>query len=249
MSTLSAAQIAAVAAGAGFHGTGLRNAVAVALAESGGRTNAVGVNSDRYRSRDRGLWQINDHWHPEVSDAAAFDPARAAAAAYRISAGGSNWSAWSTWKNGSAQAQFGRAQLAIGKAGTAPAAGTAQNVGLNLPDPLDPLLGGLGLLDLLGGKNGVTGGIGSTLDAAKAGIALAVKAGAWMADAHNWGRVAMVTGGTVGVLVALDMIGKSGAAGSTAQQIAAIPGAAAKHAAKAAGAVATDGASVAATGL
>lgn len=227
MSTLTPAQIGQYAAGAGFTGAGLADAIAVALAESGGNPKAVHVNADKYRSRDRGLWQINDHWHPEVSDAAAFDPARCAAAAFRISGGGRSWSAWSTWKSGAAQAQLSRARMAANQSAGAP---IAQNVGLNLPNPIDPLLGGLGLLDLLGGKGGVTGGIGSTLDAAKAGVLLAVKAGGWLADSHNWGRVAMVVGGTAGVLIALEMIAKSGAAGSTAADVAAIPGKAAKAA-------------------
>ena len=41
-------------------------AVAVCLAESSGNCNAKYVNTGG--SIDRGLWQINDKWHPEVSD-------------------------------------------------------------------------------------------------------------------------------------------------------------------------------------
>jgi hypothetical protein len=238
VSTLSPAQIAAYAYAAGFRGTGLRNAVAVALAESGGRTTAVGVNSDRYRSRDRGLWQINDHWHPEVSDAAAFNPATAAAAAYRISGSGRNWSAWSTWHNGSAAAQFGRAQIAANQAARGSSTATAQNAGFPLP-PVVPILPGMpaipgmpGMEDLVKGFAG--GGLGGAAKALAAPLVLVVKAGAWVADSHNWARVAMVTGGTVGVLLALEMIGKSGAAGSTAATVAAMPGKAAKSAAGAA---------------
>lgn len=40
--------------------------------------------------RDRGVWQINAAWHPEVSDAQAFDPAWA-----------SRWAAWQ-WASGRA---------------------------------------------------------------------------------------------------------------------------------------------------
>jgi hypothetical protein len=223
---LTPAQIATAAAGAGFTGTGLRDAVAVALAESGGNPTAVNTNADRWHSRDRGLWQINDHWHPEVSDAAAFNPATAAQAAYRISGGGKSWSAWSTWNNGAAAAQLGRAQLAAAQAGKAGA--TAQ--------PAD--WKGLGEGMILGGPLGaVIGGINGAenpLTLYKQMAVLVVHAAAWIADPHNWERVAMVTGGTVAVLLALEMIGKSGAAGSTAGRVAAMPMNAAKKAGKAA---------------
>jgi len=46
-------------------------AVRVAKCESGLKPSAVGVNKDG--SRDRGLFQINDKWHPEIDDATAFD--------------------------------------------------------------------------------------------------------------------------------------------------------------------------------
>lgn len=47
-------------------------AVAVAKAESGLRADAVNVNSTG--SKDRGLYQWNDRFHPEITDAMAFDP-------------------------------------------------------------------------------------------------------------------------------------------------------------------------------
>jgi hypothetical protein len=74
-------------------------AAAIAMAESSGDPRAVGVNR-KPRSRDRGLFQINDRWHPEVSDSCAFDPRCNAEAAYEISNGGRNWRQWSTWHNG-----------------------------------------------------------------------------------------------------------------------------------------------------
>lgn len=47
-------------------------AVAVANCESNLDHSAVNTNKDG--SRDRGLFQINSKWHPEVSDENAFDP-------------------------------------------------------------------------------------------------------------------------------------------------------------------------------
>lgn len=282
MTRLTPAQIADVAYGAGFRGKALTNAVAVALAESGGNPRAVGHNSDKYRSRDRGLWQINSHWHPEVSDAAAFSPSSCAAAAYRISSHGKDWSPWSTWKNGSAGAQLGRARLASAHAtnhkgkgtkagGQVNAPGTSPTItiiGVNgtktvpndghsykglgvgggsgghgssataaawsLPDPLDPFAGAklLAHLSL------------NPVESASTAIKLGIKAGAWLADSHNWLRIVMVSGGSLGVLISLGMIAKSGAPSSTAGGIVTKP---LHAAASAAAAVATDGASLVAT--
>lgn len=47
-------------------------AVRVAECESGLDSKAVHINPDG--SKDRGLFQINDKWHPNVSDEAAFNP-------------------------------------------------------------------------------------------------------------------------------------------------------------------------------
>lgn len=231
---LSDAQVAQVCARAGFRNSALIAAVAVALAESGGDTQAVNVNNDATRSRDRGLFQINSRWHPEVTDAQAFDPAANAAAAYRISAGGTSWSQWSTWKNGAATAQMVRARVAIARAGQAgtltssasPADYTLPGPDIPLPGPdigpanpfgLDPF----GFSDDGGGVLGDAGdlvdGITAPLDGIKQAVVLAVKAGAWLSDSHNWLRVAYVVGGTGGILIALAMIGKSGAAGDTAE--------------------------------
>lgn len=79
----------------GFHAAVAR---CIASHESGYNPLAVNVNSDRYHSRDRGVFQLNDHWHPDVSDAQAFDPAFNISYAFRMSAGGTNWNAWYTKK-------------------------------------------------------------------------------------------------------------------------------------------------------
>lgn len=87
-----------VAQAAGFTGTALDTAVAIAMAESGGNAQAVNVNTNG--SRDRGLWQINNQAWPNVSDACAFDPLCAAKAAYRISQDGTDFSPWVTYQTG-----------------------------------------------------------------------------------------------------------------------------------------------------
>ena len=50
-------------------------AVRVAQCESNLDPRAINVNTTG--SKDRGIFQINDKWHPSVSDEAAFDPVRA----------------------------------------------------------------------------------------------------------------------------------------------------------------------------
>lgn len=51
-------------------------ALRVARCESGLRPQALNVNTTG--SRDRGIYQINDKYHPDVTDAQAFDPEFAA---------------------------------------------------------------------------------------------------------------------------------------------------------------------------
>ena len=78
-------------------------AAAIAMAESSGDPLAVGINR-KPRSRDRGLFQINDRWHPEVTNRCAFDARCNAEAALEISEGGRDWRQWSTWHNGAYKA-------------------------------------------------------------------------------------------------------------------------------------------------
>ena len=101
MADYSISELTAAARDAGFSGASLVTAVAVSLAENGSRTlRAVGVNSDQWHSRDRGPWQINDHWHPDVSDSCAFDLSCAAKAAFKISDQGRSWTPWATFTSG-----------------------------------------------------------------------------------------------------------------------------------------------------
>ena len=71
-------------------------AVAIALAESGGVPNALGDIRDG-KPISFGLWQINTRAHPQWSRDELMDPRRNAEAAFALSRGGTDWSAWSTW--------------------------------------------------------------------------------------------------------------------------------------------------------
>jgi Lysozyme like domain len=95
---LTRAELLACAQKAGFTGAGADLAVAIALAESGGHPQAIG---DKNAGGSYGLWQVNMRWHPEYASnpSALFDPDACAAAAYKISKGGTDWSPWSTYTN------------------------------------------------------------------------------------------------------------------------------------------------------
>jgi hypothetical protein len=106
MTTLSPRQIAEYAHEAGFRGQDLTTAVAVALAESGGRTTAHNATppDDSY-----GLWQINmlgalgpDRRRQFDLDGnrELFDPATNAEAAYAISGNGASFGPWTTFTSG-----------------------------------------------------------------------------------------------------------------------------------------------------
>ena len=94
---LSVAEIGSFAAKAGFSGTSLAMAIAVALAESNGNPDAI--DYDGNGTVDRGLWQINSV-HTQFSPACDYDPLCAAKAAYSISAGGTDWEPWVTYQHG-----------------------------------------------------------------------------------------------------------------------------------------------------
>ncbi|MFL6116822.1 MAG: hypothetical protein ACJ786_36530 [Catenulispora sp.] len=86
-------------------------AIAVAMAESGCTSGATNVNAGG--SVDRGLWQINSRWHPEVSDRCAFQIQCNANASWIISGHGADWSPWSTFKSGAWTPYLADARAAI----------------------------------------------------------------------------------------------------------------------------------------
>lgn len=92
---LSASQIQALAAAAGFSGTDLATAVAVAIAESSGNPGAIGDAGNSF-----GLWQINLPAHPEFSGTDLTDPQTNANAAFQIYATAGGFRPWTTFKTG-----------------------------------------------------------------------------------------------------------------------------------------------------
>jgi hypothetical protein len=105
----SAAALANLASQAGFSKGTIPLAVAIALAESGGRAGAMNRNSDG--SIDRGLWQINST-HGSLS---TFSPLANAKAAYAISHGGHDWKPWTTFTSGAYKKYLTRGYSVIKK--------------------------------------------------------------------------------------------------------------------------------------
>ena len=134
-----AAGLAVAAVQAGFTGQALRLAVAVGLAESGGNPTARGPNPPTpgcpQGSTDRGGWQLNTCYHPEVADACADDFACAAQATYRISAGGSDWNPWTTYTSGAYRAHLADADRTIATLATPNADGGEIPPGYGTPGP------------------------------------------------------------------------------------------------------------------
>lgn len=126
MATLTAPQIRALAAavlpGASSHTLDI--AVAIALAESRGRTDAISP------TRDYGLWQINAPSWPQFSTASLLTPAGNARAMAHISKGGTNWNPWVTF--GSKYREFmpgGSQAAAFGITAGGPAANAVNTPG------------------------------------------------------------------------------------------------------------------------
>lgn len=57
---------------------------------------------------DRGLWQIASYWHSYYPDPIVDDPVQSARIAFVLSAGGTDFTAWTSFINGRAQKHFDR---------------------------------------------------------------------------------------------------------------------------------------------
>lgn len=108
-------QLRAFAVAAGFPGASADIAAAIALAESGGESNATNIvtqaQADAWNAehpegprhgpeRSFGPWQVNTLVHPAFSEQHLTDPAYNAKAAFAVSNGGTNFAPWSTFTDG-----------------------------------------------------------------------------------------------------------------------------------------------------
>jgi hypothetical protein len=100
-SALSYLAVAQLVKNAGVPCTGDRIAVATAVARAESSFRAWITNTaGNTHGTDRGLFQINSYWHPEVSEACALSASCNTRAAVRISKTATKWSEWWSWKNG-----------------------------------------------------------------------------------------------------------------------------------------------------
>jgi hypothetical protein len=155
---MTLADAATAAKAAGFTGIHLVEAVAIASAESDGVNSQV--THDSNGTFDTGLWQINSI-HTEYNSAQLKDPNYNAAAAYALSKGGTDWSAWTTYHNKRAQSRVGIAEQTLASSGvdtTATTAYATQPVFLGIPGTPsipNPFNGVPNPLDALGAVNSV----------------------------------------------------------------------------------------------
>jgi hypothetical protein len=116
---LTPQQIAQYAYNAGFRGAALNQAVAIALAESGGRIDAYNPElaaGTKTGSGSRGLWQIYGTAHPEFNNSGAFDPQVNANAAFKVfREAGNSFRPWSTFNQGLAAPRVDYASMIKGK--------------------------------------------------------------------------------------------------------------------------------------
>lgn len=113
MATLSAKQIAKVAINVGFTGDGLRTAVAVALAASGGV-------ADKVAGQRVGVWQIliGATGHTNWTQAWLEEASNNVLAAYNLSNGGASWKSFPVFTSGAYKAQLAAARAGVEAAGT-----------------------------------------------------------------------------------------------------------------------------------
>lgn len=122
MTTLSIGQTYNLLRAAGFTPAQAADMTAIAIAESGLRTDAIGdVNLENATyGPSVGLFQVRtvraQSGTGGVRDQKALlaSPATQAQAAYEISDGGRNFKPWSTWNHGSAEAQLAKVYAALG---------------------------------------------------------------------------------------------------------------------------------------
>lgn len=180
--------------GKGYQRLGLTWAVAVVLAESNGNGSAVNQNTDG--TSDHGYFQWNTRWHPE-GVAIAGQAVPEAQLAMKVSNAGATWSQWSTFNNGQAAAQLGRAGIAVAAVNSLVSKG---GFGSGFWDAI-----GNGAGDVAGAVTGAVGdaagAVGSALglDGIAQGVKTiavgVVKTAGWVGNTHNWVRILEVVAG------------------------------------------------------
>lgn len=110
----SPTEISTFALNAGFDVNNILDAIAIALAESGGNTNAYNPEVKAGTPTGKGsygLWQVYEKAHPEFDGLDLTDPQTNANAAFHVYAqAGHSFRPWSTFKNGAYQSHLSDAE-------------------------------------------------------------------------------------------------------------------------------------------
>lgn len=202
MPTLDAKTIAGIAVNAGFKGKAVETAVAVALGESSGRTDArgdVAIQTAEW-GPSIGLWQIRsrkaESGKGSSRDATRLmDPGFNAKAAYQISSSGTNFRPWSVYTSGAYLMHLPQAKAGVkANGGRAIATGTAGGPTDNplIPDALE------GPLDAAA----------ATAQAIKDLAGFPARVLAWISDRNNIIRVAKVGTGLGLVIMGLSVVAR-----------------------------------------
>lgn len=244
MTVLSDAQVYVLCRAAGFPVYAAQTMTAIVLAEHRGSPDPAALGDLKlqtaYWGPSVGLAQIrsvkSQSGTGKERDATKLtDPLFNLKAAYKISLAGTVFTPWSTYTDGLYKQYRARAigaqlsqdpilnkKLAEGKDWLTIAIEYTGNA-------IVPGVGTAGVEGADAVAAAITQNVGDPLAAAKAFLGIVAKAGAWMGDSHNWARVAMVVGGSAGVLVGLSLLAKAGA--GPVSTVAGAPARAAKSAA------------------
>ncbi len=132
MAVLTANELAALAISVGLTGEKVVTAVAIALAESGGRSDAMGDTTIQTGTwgPSVGPWQIRslkaETGKGTARDAQALlNPQHNARAMKEISADGTNWRPWSVYTSGAYRLHLPAARVGAGSPGQIPAGGSS----------------------------------------------------------------------------------------------------------------------------
>lgn len=118
MTILSQSQLYSLASSTGLTPAQSSIASAIAMAESGGNTDAINPGSATDNEYSVGLWQINVKAHPQYSISSLKDAQTNAKAMFAISSGGTNWFPWGTYTNGSYKNFLNASQPSASQTGT-----------------------------------------------------------------------------------------------------------------------------------
>ena len=147
MSSLSIAQLTQLAQNAGFSGSALQTAVAIALAESSGNPSVVGDTSIT-PGGSVGLMQINLAAHPEYSAADLMDPQANMDAAFQIYQAAGGFTPWTTYNTGAYVSALPTSTLALYDDDSLDAATEGLSDSLGAIDPNILIIGGVAALGL-----------------------------------------------------------------------------------------------------